>query len=265
MMTALLLELRRSRTLVLWVGLVAALYAGAITLFYPTILANAAEFERLLAIYPRELMAAFGISGSLGEPGVFLNTYVFQFLWPLAAALVGILMATRVAADADRGFLELPLSSRLSRMRYLASTIVVQVVAMAILAGAVITAVWLVDLLIQPDFAIERLLLGGIHAIAMGLAISGATTLLAVVLLDRGRAGGLAAAILIVMYLGNVIAQLSPDVRWLADLSVFHHFDLKPLIDSGTYPLADSLLFLAVAVGGWLVALPLFRRRDLVA
>ena len=63
-----------------------------------------------------------------------------------------------------------------------------------------------------------------------------ATTLLAVVFLDRGRAGGLVAGILIVMYLANVIAQLSPDLEGSASLSLFHYFDLKPLIDTGPTP-----------------------------
>lgn len=265
MMTALRLDLRRGRMLVLWMGLVSVLYAGIMVLFYPTILDNAAAFEDMMKIYPRELMAAFGIVGSLGDPGVFLNSYIFQFLWPLVAAIAGIFLATRVAVDADRGFLELPLSTRLPRLRYLTATIASQVVAMAVLAAVTIAAIWAVDLLIEPDFATERLVLAGGHAFALGLAIMGPTTLLAVVLLDRGRAGGLAAGILIFMYLANIIAQLSPDLSWLANLSAFNYFDLKPLIDTGAYPVTDSALYLAVAIGGWVLALLAFRRRDLAA
>jgi ABC-2 type transport system permease protein len=263
MMTAFRLELRRGRMLVLWLGLVSALYAGTMTAFYPTILDNAARFEEILAIYPKELMAAFGITGSLGDPGTFFNSYIFQFLWPLVAAIGAIILATRVAVDADRGFLELPLSTRLPRLPYLAATIVAQVVAMASLAAVTIVAIWVVDVFIAPDLATDRLALAGVHAFALGLAIAGPTTLLAVILLDRGRAGGLAAGILIMMYLANVIAQLAPDLRWLADLSAFHYFDLKPLIDSGAYPWADSLLYLVVALGGWALGLLAFRRRDL--
>ena len=74
----------------------------------------------------------------------------------------------------------------------------------------------------------------------------------------------MAAGFLIVMYLPTS----SPSSRrtWrLARLSIFHYFDLKPLIDAGTYPTGDSLLFLVVAAAGWLLALVLFRRRDLAA
>jgi len=265
MIAAFRLELRRGRMLVLWIGLVSVLYAGTITLFYPTILENAAEFEKLMEIYPKELMAAFGIVGSLGDPGTFINSYIFQFLWPLAAAIVAILLATRLAADADTGFLDLPLSTRLPRLRYLSALIVGQIVALAVLSAMTIGAIVAVDLIIEPDFPLDRLSLAGVHALAMGLAIAGPTTLLAVLLLDRGKAGGLAAAILIVMYLLNVLAELSPDMAGLARLSAFRYFNLKPLIDSGTYPIGDTLLYLAVAVGGWILALVAFRRRDLAA
>jgi beta-exotoxin I transport system permease protein len=265
MISAFRLDLRRSRMLVLWITLVSVLYAGVITAFYPTIKDNAAEFAKMLEIYPKELMAAFGISGSLGDPGVFLNSYIFQFLWPLVAAIVAILLATRLAADSDRGFLELPLSTRLPRVRYLGAIVAAQIVAIAVLAAATVAAVMIVDVVIAPDFDWARLSLAGVHALALGLAIAGVTTLLAVVFLDRGRAGGLAAGILIVMYLLNVVAQLSKDVEWVARLSAFHYFDVKGLIDTGAYPVADSALFLVVAVAGWLLAAIAFRRRDLAA
>ncbi len=252
--------------LVLWVGLVAILYAGGITLFYPTILENAAEYEKLLEIYPKELMAAFGIEGSLGDPGTFLNSYVFQFLWPLVAAIAAIL-----AGDARR-------SRRGER-----------VPGPAALDPPAAAAL--------PDGG-DRRSGGGAHGAhghddrrdlrwstcsssrtsrptasslpactrcCSALAIAGVTTFLAVVFLDRGKAGGLAAAILIVMYLLNIIAAISPDMADLGRLSAFRYFDLKPLIDTGAYPVGDSLLYLAFALGGWLLALWAFRRRDLAA
>ena len=265
MIPAFRLEFRRGRMLIVWVGLVSMLYAGIITAFYPTILENAAEFEKMMAIYPKELMAAFGITGGLGDPGTFINSYIYQFLWPLVAAIAAILLATRIAADATSGFLDLPLSSRLPRLRYLGATIASHVLSLAALSAMTVAAIVLVDLFIQPDFDFGRLTLAGIHAFVMALAIAGVTSALAVLLLDRGRAGGLAAGILILMYLLNVVAQLSPDLRELARLSAFHYFDLKPVIDAGAYPVGDSAIYLVVAILGWMAALVIFRRRDLAA
>ena len=73
------------------------------------------------------------------------------------------------------------------------------------------------------------------------------------------------AGVLILMYLANVIAKLTPGLGWIAGLSAFDYFDVKALIDTGIYPAGDSLLYLAVALGGWALALLAFRRRDLVA
>ena len=170
-----------------------------------------------------------------------------------------------MSADAESGFLDLPLSTRLPRLRYLAAGIAGQVLALAALAAMTIAAIFVVDLFIEPDFPTDRLVLAGVHALTLGLAMAGVTTLLAVLFLDRGKAGGLAAGILIVMYLLNVLAQLSPDMEGLGRLSAFRYFNLKDLIDTGAYPTGDSLLYLAVAIAGWILALVAFRRRDLAA
>jgi len=265
MIPAFRLELRRGAMLVIWVSVVSMAYAGFIMLFYPTMIENAAAFEQMLEVYPKELMAAFGINGSLFDPGTFINSYVFQFLWPLVAAVAGIILATRVAADADSGFLDLPLSSRLPRVRYLGASIVAQIASLAVIAALTIGSIVAVDLLIEPDFDTGRLALAGFHAFAMAAAIAGVSSALAVILLDRGKAGGLAAGILILMYLLNVIAQLSPDFKETARLSAFHYFDLSEVIDTGVYPVVDTTIFLVTAALGWLLALWVFRRRDLAA
>ncbi len=258
------LELRRSRGLIFWVGLVTAIYAGFITSFYSNVAENAAEFEKLLQIYPKELMAAFGIEGNFADQGVFMNAYVFSFLWPLVAAITAIILATRVAADTDRGFLDVALATPIPRLRYLVASIATQLVALFVLGAVLVGAVFAGDLVIPQNFDTWRIALGALHAVAFGSAIAGVTTFLAVLFLDRGRAAGLAAGILIVMYLLNVLAQLAPDLDTLGKLSAFHYFQLRGLIGNGTYPLADSALFVGTALAGWLGALALFRRRDLV-
>ena len=262
---AFLLELRRSRTLLISLGVVTALYAGFITVFYTNVAENAKAFEDLLKLYPKELMVAFGIEGNFADPAVFLSGYVFNFLWPLMAAIVAIVLATRVAADADRGFLDIALATPIERVRYLLASVAIQVRGVAALAAVMVGSIVVADLLIEPDFATANVLLSTLPALAFGLAIAGPTTLFAVILLDRGRAAGIAAGILVVMYLVNVIAALAPEYEGLASLSVFHYFDMKDLIRTGTYPVGDTVVYLVVWAAGWLLALGAFRRRDLAA
>jgi ABC-2 type transport system permease protein len=264
-LTALRLELRRSRQLLFWLAVVVAAYAGFITVFYTNVVQNAAEFENLVKAYPKALMAAFGIEGSLADPGVFLGGYVYSFIWPLVAAIGAIALASRIATDADRGFLDIALATPLSRLTYLAGSIVTQLVGLAVLALAMVGAVIVGDLLIEPDFPTASVALSTIHSIVFGYAIAGPATLLAVLVLDRGRAAGVAAGVLVAMYLLNVIGVLAPDLEPATVISIFNHFDLKPLIRDGTYPIGDTVLLSAIAIAGWALALVAFRRRDLSA
>lgn len=264
-LVALRLELRRARVLIVAIGALTAIYAGFITLFYSNVAANAAEFEKLLALYPKELMAAFGIEGNFADQGVFLGAYVFSFLWPLVAAMAAIVLATRLAADESRGFLDVSLTTPIPRARYLLASITTQLFCLIVLAALLVAAIFVGDLFIVPNFDMGRVALAGVHSVAFGAAIAGVATLLAVIFLDRGQAAGLSAGILVVMYLLNVLGQLAPDVDGLARLSAFHYFQLRGLIGTGSYPIGDTLLFTFVAVAGWALALVLFRRRDLVA
>jgi hypothetical protein len=134
---AIRLELRRMRALVVWTAVVAIAYGGIVAAIYPTFRDNNQMIEDYMALFPEEILAAFGMVGSLADPGVFMNTYITSMLWPIVAAVVGIALATRpVAGDLERGFLELPLSTRLSRVRYLGIAILGQAGAIAVLALA---------------------------------------------------------------------------------------------------------------------------------
>ena len=257
------LELRRGRVLVAWLTVVTAAYAGFLSLFYANVAANAAEFEKLLEVYPKELLIAFGMEADFADPAVFLSGYIYNFLWPLIAAIAAIVLGTRIAADADRGFLDLALATPLTRVRHVGASIIVQVISLGFVAAALVVAILVADLFIGPDFPADRVALTAVPALLFGVAVAGPATLLAVVLLDRGRAAAIVAGGLVLMYLLNVVAALAPEWDVLADVSVFHYFDLKTLLRAGEYPLGHSLLLGGIGVATWTAAIIAFRRRDL--
>ena len=262
---ALRLELRRGRVLVAWLIVVTAAYAGFLSLFYANVAANAAEFEKLLEVYPKEILIAFGMEANFADPAVFLSGYIYNFLWPLIAAIGAIVLGTRIAADADRGFLDLALATPMTRVRHLGVSIAIQVLSLALVALGLVVAILGADLFIEPNFPADRVSLTALPALVFGVAIAGPATLLSVVLLDRGRAAAIAAGILVLMYLLNVVAALAPEWDILANASAFHYFDLKGLLRTGDYPLGDTLLLGGIGLAAWAAALVVFRRRDLAA
>jgi ABC-type transport system involved in multi-copper enzyme maturation permease subunit len=265
-MTALRLELRRNRSLTIWLAVSLGGYAAIMGFMYPVLKANDALMSEYMKTFPKEFLAAFGMTGLLSDPGIFYTTYVSSWLWPIIAAAAALLLGTRApAADLDRGFLDLPLSTRITRVRYLAASIAGQAIVMAILAASAVLGLWGAGRLVGAEFDLARFSMAGVLSLAFGCAIAGVATLVAVLTLSRGTASGIVGGALIVMYAIYVVAQISPDWKWLAPLSAWDHFPTTAVIDEGLVPWGDLALFTAIAAAGWVGALWAFRGRDLAA
>ena len=259
------LELRRSRIIAAGLAVVVLVYGGLIAALYPILLANTAAIEDYMKLFPKEFMAAFGMTGSLADPGIFFTTYIGSFLWPIVAAIGAIFLATRpTAADAERGWADLPLATPLTRDRYLGAAILGQVVVLAGLALVTVGGVLAVGTLVGAGFDAARFLAAGIVLWLFACAIAGVTSLVAVITLSRGVSASVTAGILIAMYLLNIVAQVQPDFAWLGDLSAFRYARVGTLIDRGTADWVGIGVFSVVAVTGWTASLVLFRRRDLL-
>ena len=260
------LDLRRSRSILLWASVIGFVYAAVMALVYPTMRDNAALMEEYLKIFPKEFMSAFGISGSLGDPGIFFSAYIGQFLWPVLAALLGILVATRpVGADLDRGFLELVVSSPLPRRQYLAVSIVGQLIGTTLVALVTVAGVLIVGALVGAGFDAGRFLLAVPLLAAFGWAIAAFATLLSVITLSRGTAGGLTVGVLLAMYLGHIVAGIVPELDWLSRLSIFGYFPTREVVGQATLPIGDMAVLVGAAIACWAGAVVLFGGRDLAA
>jgi ABC-2 type transport system permease protein len=265
-MTAFGLELRRNRSLTLGLAITLAAYGAMMGAMYPIMVENDELFSAYMETFPKEFLAAFGMTGLLSDPGVFFTTYIGSWLWPIIAAAAALLLGTRpVAADLDRGFLDLPLSTPTSRVRYLSTSIVGQVVVMALLAAATVVGLWVPATLVGADFDPIRFALAGVLSFAFACAIAGPATLVAVATLSRGLTSAIVGGALVAMYLLFVLSGISGDWHWLGALSAWNHYGTTAIIDQGTVPVGDFALFGAIAVGSWLAAVWAFRRRDLAA
>jgi ABC-2 type transport system permease protein len=260
------LEVRRSRAVLIALTLTTVLYAGFIAGYYPSLAADTALVDQMLKSFPTAMKAAFGLEGNLAEQGTYLNVYLLSMLWPLVAAIAAIVIPTRtIAADFDRGFLELTLATPIARRRYLATAIAAQVVAIAVLVATMILTILIVFAVVGVAFDPGRYALVGLLAIAFGCAIAAVTTLVSVLTLQRGVAAGAVAGILVLMYLAQTVAKLNPGVDAIAWLSAFRYFAPAAVINVGQIPWDGLGLFVALAVAAWAVAVWRFGGRDLLA
>lgn len=264
--STLVLELRRSRVLLFWLALTSVLFAGFMAAYYPTFIADTEMVETMLERFPREMVAAFGMEGNLADQGTYFNVYVLSLVWPLPAAIAAILIPTRTfSADVERGFLELAVTTPVSRTRYLLAAIAAQLVVVVAFVGATVAAMVGGLLLrgVAVDLAAYAML--GALGVSFASAIAAATTLLSVLTLSRAMAGGIVAGALLLANVANTVAKLSPELDWVAYLSAFHYFAPAPVIDSGVLPVDGLVVFGLASFAAWTASLWAFPRRDLLA
>jgi drug/metabolite transporter (DMT)-like permease len=135
----------------------------------------------------------------------------------------------------------------------------------AVLAMATVAGVLVIGRLVGADFDPGRFAAATVVLWLFGCAVAGVTSLVGAMTLSRAIAGGLAAGVLILMYLVNIVAQVQVDLAWLADFGAFKYLLMTELIDTGVVPWASGAIFAVGAVGGWAASLLVFRRRDLLA
>jgi len=260
------LELRRSRVVALWLALIVFAYSAIIGAIYPILVNNGAAIEAYIGLFPKEMMAAFGITGSLADPGVLFSTYIGGFLWPVVAAMSAILFATRpVAADVERGWSEMTLGTPLTRTRCLVAAILSQALVLGVLAVATVGGVLMAGGMVGAGFDGTRFLAGGAILWLFACAIAGVASVVGALTLSRGIAAGVTAGALLVMYLLNIVAQVQVDLAWLADIGAFKYLVVTELVDTGAVPWTSVAAFGLVAIGGWAASVVVFARRDLLA
>ena len=260
------LELRRSRSLAIWLGIIVLAYGAFVAAFYPVIRDNAKLLDEYMAVFPKPLLSAIGMEGTLSNHGVFFNTYIAGMLWPIVAAIAGAILGTRqVAADLDHGFIELPLATRIDRARYLATGIAGQILVLAALSLAVIGGVLVIGAVVNAGFDNGRFLMELPLLFLFACALGGIATLLSVVTLSRSISAGVVAGGLLVMYLLDAVSRIQADLDWIGTVSLFRYLRSTSAIDLGVMPLGATALFGAIAALAWGLAVWRFRTRDLVA
>jgi len=258
------LDLRRARLQFAAYSLVVAIYGVAVAAVYPTVVETSELFEPYLDLVPEGLLEAFEMSGGITSPGAYFGSQFFQ-VWVIVAAMLAIGLGTRGAAGENAaGTIEIALAGPLSRSRYIVTTIVTQVVGLALLATVAVVSVVAIGPLIDFTFDLPAFEWVGVLSFAFGCAMAGVSTLASVVTLDRARSIGFGALVLLLMYLFIIVALVEPSVDWLKYLSAFHYYRPAAVIDRGVWPLGETALFGAIALGSWGLAVWRFRTRDLV-
>lgn len=248
---------RRWRSLLGWglaLGALGALYVG----LYPSM---SGLMEDFIKNAPESLQRWMGNSEGPMTAEQWLGMEFLNLMVPLALPFLVILMGTRtVAGDEERKNLDLLLGLPIHRRHLIAST----TVTMAISLTAVLVSTWLLTyiavLIAQVDLRPGRLALSFVAIWPMSLLFGVLALFMSTLVRRAFVANVIPAVILVVMYVLELLGQLSQKMEPAQVVSLFHHLG-KPI--EGDFHLLAVLLMLAgacVLVAGAMVA---FSKRDI--
>jgi ABC-2 type transport system permease protein len=254
---------RRKRLAPLVWALPLGLMAVMVVSIFPTI-ASSSQLDELIKAYPDALKQAFGISdASFRSIDGYLAAELFSLIAPFAAASFMIhTLAEGICGAERRGVLDVLLSAPMRRRQLLLGWFAgasATLLAIALLLGAITQ---LSAFATGVDLAPAHTLAGVLNLWPLGVFFGGVTLLLTGL---RGRPGtvtGVAAAVLVVMYLIEVLGKLSDAMARFDALSAFHYYGSA--IEDGLDPVACATLLAAGVLLG-AAGCALFERRDIGA
>jgi ABC-2 type transport system permease protein len=171
-----------------------------------------------------------------------------------------------VAGELEGGGLDLSLARPITRVRYLGSHLVVLIPGAALLAVAYVIGTVTADRIFGPPGAplqIDRMLLAAVQAWVLFASIGVLTLVVSTLMSERGRALAVSIGIVLVMYVGNFLFALWEPLRPLTRVTLFWWFSPGPTIQNGDFPWTNVLVLTGCSVVGAIVALRVFRVRDL--
>ena len=248
--------LDRRRALIVWalsVGLTGAFFM----LVWPSI---DDSISQALDSYPDSVKKAFGIT-TLSNAEQYLNAELFSFILPFALAIFALRsVAAAIDGAQERGHLDVLLSAPISRRRLVAATFA----AIAVELAAILAAAWaptcLGSLVAGADLDAGLAAAGYANVWPLAIFAAGIAMLVTGVSQHAGAVTGVAAGVIVAMYVLDLLGRLSDSIEPFRWLSAFRYYGTAA-VDG-----IDPLAFAGLTAAGLILAAAgalLLERRDL--
>jgi ABC-2 type transport system permease protein len=212
------------------------------------------DYIGYIASLPESMRTAMGMGNiDLASMAFTADTYIaieFLMFWPLIVCFYAIFAGVSISREVERGTLDLLLAQPVSRTRVLISKYAVPLTGIIPLAD--------IELNMWNQF------LAILHGLLLVAAIASYTLLASVIFLEPRKALAVAGVITAAMYIINfIVPLLGPGLKWLSNLSFFHHYNAIEIARSGNADTTALIIYGATFIVCSAASVIIFRRRDL--
>lgn len=252
--------LRRLRGQIIGWSLGLGLFSLFMAVFWDTVL-EMEGLQEMIENYPPEMAAFFGGMTAITTPPGYMDTYYFSMMPVIAGIFAVIAGAGLLAADEEKGILDLLLSYPISRARLFWARSLALTAGLAIVMVAGWLGWYLPSLGTSMDLSAVAFLLPFLSLFAVLLLFAALALLLSMMLPAARLAGTVAGALLVSNYLLIGLANLNESLQAAAEVSPLHFYQGGFAVNGLEWPWLAGLLLAAFFLAGaaWL----LFLRRDI--
>lgn len=250
-------QARSMRFTVLFWALGLTIYCGLIVAIYPSV-----KDVVDISLVPANLREAFNIN-DFTQLASFLSSELFGVILPILLPFFGIIALSWVVAGAEeRGRLDVLLGNPIPRWHLVAGSWLVVVVALLGLVAVIGTVIFGMATVLDLDLTARQAYRAAFALWPVALVFGSFALAMSSFVRTRAIALAVPAAVLFLMFLGNVVARLAPSLSWLRWASVYHYYG-NAIVDGLWW--IGVIVLLATSVLLLLVAVVQFEHRDIYA
>lgn len=255
---------RRMALIIYCLGIIA--FTWMYIALYPYSASKAEEFGKLMAVYPKQFLDAFGIT-SADQFFLTLENFLgkeFGFIWPvLTVALAITFGGGAIAGETEEGtietLLELPVSrAKIFFGKYLAGLSMILIFTLLSAYSTIpIAAAYHIKyhVISYSTFAVTGFLFAwAVYSIAFFFSA---------VFNLKGRAYSIPLGIIIVMYVLKIVSGLKENLKNLQYSSIFYYFDIDRALSQHEIFVSTYLVFGAIIIIFTLAGVIWFSKRDI--
>ncbi|MFH0819275.1 MAG: ABC transporter permease subunit [Patescibacteria group bacterium] len=232
---------------------------------YPSILEQAADFQKAFSSYPTELFTALGVETlSFDTIENFLAMENYSIMWPIMMMFLSISLAGYgLVREVEKGTAEIILSRPVSRLSIFFSRYLAGLVALIIFTAVSVYSIIPFGKIYNIEYNLSHHNNIFILSVLFMFAIYSLAMMLSAIFSEKGKVYGAMGGILVLMYAINIFASLKDSLENLHYASFFYYYKFNDALIDGVLSTESVLIFLiagvvATAIGAWW-----FNKRDI--
>lgn len=253
--------LHQRRTAIFWFCTSLVLYSWMMVWFWDQM---GSQLGQMVENYPPELLAMFGGDEvSFATLGGFFQLEYLGLMWMIIIASAVVLFAGKMfSGEIGGGTMELLLAQPLSRAQ-VAITRVVAFIGYALLLNiSTFVPIQLLGGAYQVELSAETFWTVFALGMLFTLAIGGFAMLLSSMFRESGRAGAIAAGVLLLFWIADMVGNVSEAAEVLDPVNIVSYWQPGKIINGSSAPAESWWLYGIIAVVTLIGSVVIFSRRD---